>query len=49
MPKRYAREFRCGVCERLVSGERIGKGGRNPVSHLRPFIGGGARPSSMLA
>ena len=25
MPKRYAREFRRGICERLVSGERISK------------------------
>jgi transposase-like protein len=25
MPKRYAREFRREVCDRLVAGERIGK------------------------
>lgn len=25
MPKRYAREFRRGICERLVAGEKVGK------------------------
>ena len=25
MPKRYAREFRRDICERLVAGERISK------------------------
>ena len=25
MPKRYAREFRRAICERLVAGERISK------------------------
>jgi transposase len=25
MPKRYAREFRRGICERLLAGERVSK------------------------
>jgi hypothetical protein len=25
MPKRYAREFRRGICERLVAGEKVSK------------------------
>ena len=25
MPKRYAREFRRGICERLVAGAKVGK------------------------
>ena len=25
MPKRYAREFRSGICERLVAGEKVSK------------------------
>jgi hypothetical protein len=49
MPKRYAREFRRAICDRLVAGERISKLSNRPVSHQRPCICGSARPSSMPA
>jgi hypothetical protein len=38
MPKRYAREFRPAICERLVAGERISKISSETVSPRRPSI-----------
>jgi hypothetical protein len=45
MPKRYGREFRRAICERLVVGERvfiISEGDR--CLTCGPFICGSARP-----
>ena len=46
MPKRYAREFRRSVCERLVAGEKVSSIGapfQLGLSYfLNPHISGGA-------
>ena len=47
MPKRYAREFRRAICERLVAGERISKLSEETGSHQRLCICGSAKMGSV--
>ncbi len=49
MPKRYAREFRRSVCERLVAGEKVTVLSRELGVSRPPSISGSAKPSSTSA
>jgi transposase-like protein len=49
MPKRYAREFRRAVCERLVARERISKVSNETGVSLATLHRWRVRPSSMPA